>query len=115
MGKTVSQLATAVLQKLTVLNATETASTEDAALISTVYSDKFAEWQDQELTYWSPDDIPFPLFRIMVDLIANEVRDEFGQAQAPEEKQSREITLLRPLRRHMSQQTSGLPVRALYY
>jgi hypothetical protein len=115
MGKTTSELATAVLQKLTVLNATETASTEDAALITEVYTDKYAEWQDQELTYWVPDDIPFPLFRIIVDLIANEVRDEFGQQQTPEEKQSREQTLLRPLRRHMTKQTSGLPVRAKYF
>ena len=37
------------------------------------------------------------------------------QQQTPEEKQSREVTLLRPLRRHMSKQTSGLPVKAKYF
>lgn len=115
MGKTTTQLATSVLQKLAVLNATETASTEDAALITAIYNDKYAEWQDQELTYWVPDDIPFPLFRIIVELIANEVRDEFGQPQSPEDKEQRETILLKPLRRHMSKQSSGLPVKANYF
>lgn len=115
MGKTTTQLATAVLQKLTVLNATETAATEDVTLITSVYNDKFAEWQDQELTYWTPDDIPYPLFRMIVELIANEVRDEFGQQQSPEEKEERETILLKPLRRHMSKQSAGLPIKAKFY
>lgn len=115
MSKTTAELATAVLRELNVIDATETPDSEDTAYITTLYQDKFEELNDKELVYWSRDEIPGPIFLAIRDLIINEARGTYGQPQTPEDKEAREVIILKRVRAHMHKRPSGLPVMARYY
>lgn len=120
MSYTTTQLAVAVLRKLRVIDATETSSDIDSAIITQitdVYRAKFEELEahGKELTYWQYSTIPKPVFLTLVDLIANEVRSEFGQPMSAEAKETEETTILRRLRKHVQVQGSGGPVAAIYF
>ena len=117
MSYTTSQLATAVLQHLGVLDATETIASTDQTYITDVWGAKWEEisGHGQELTYFSYDDIPNPVFLIIRDLVANEVRGAYGRPISAAEKEQEEIIILRKLRRHLSVQATGLPGTAVYF
>ena len=117
MSYTTSQLATAVLQHLGVLDATETIASTDQTYITDVWAAKWEEisGHGQELTYFSYDDIPNPVFLIIRDLVANEVRGAYGRPISAAEKEQEEIIILRKLRRHLSVQATGLPGTAVYF
>ena len=117
MSYTPPQLATAVLQRLGVLDATETADATDITYISDVWA---AKWEEitahgMELTYFSHDDIPNPVFLIIRDLMANEVRGEYGRPISAAEKETEELVILRRLRRHVATQASGAPTKAVFF
>jgi hypothetical protein len=115
--KTESDLATAVLRELGVVDADETPDSSDSTLVIDVYRSKWEEIASHgnELVYWSRSSIPLPVFLIVRDLIMNEVRGTFGEPQLPEERDARENVILKRLRRHVATQSSGLSVRATYY
>jgi predicted aminopeptidase len=120
MSYTTTQLAVAVLRKLRVIDATETSSDVETAVLTHVTDTYRAKWEEitahgQELTYWAYDTIPNPVFLTLVDLIANEVRDSFGQPMTAAEKESEERVILSRLRRHVQVQSSGRPTGALYF
>jgi len=120
MSYTTTQLAVAVLRKLRVIDATETSSDIDSAILTQITDTYRAKWEEisahgKELTYWAYDDIPNPVFLTLVDLIANEVRSEFGQPMSAEAKETEENAILRRLRKHVQVQTSGKPVAAIYF
>ena len=117
MSYTTTQLATAVLQRLGVLDATETAAATDVTYITDVWAAKWEELSAHglELTYFSYDDIPNPVFLTLRDLMANEVRGEYGKPISASEKEQEEMIILRRLRRHVATQASGLPGQALYF
>jgi len=117
MSYSPSQLATAVLQRLGTLDATETADSTDVTYISDVWAAKWEELSSHgmELTYFAHNDIPNPVFLIIRDLVANEVRGEYGSPLSASEKESEETVILRRLRRHVSTQASGHPTKALYF
>ena len=71
MSYTTTQLATAVLRRLGVLDATETAASTDVTYITDVWA---AKWEEisahgQEITYFSYDDIPDAVFLTIRDLM----------------------------------------------
>lgn len=117
MSYTTTQLATAVLQRLGALDATETASATDVTYISDVWAAKWEELSahGMELTYFSYGDIPNPVFLTIRDLVANEVRNEYGKPISATEKEQEEQIILRRLRRHVATQASGLPAKAQYF
>lgn len=116
MSRTVAELTLAVLREMNVLDASEsTPDTEDSTYIAQLYADKFEELNDMELTYWSSDEIPNPIFLAVRDLIINEARGTYGTPQAPEDKEAREALILKRIRRHMHKRSSGLSVWTRYF
>ena len=117
MTKTVDELSTAILRHLTVLDATETASAEDLALVGDSYRSKWSELAEhgQEVAYWPRDAIPEPVFLILRDLVALDVQAAFGQPINAADKEASETIIMRRLRRHVGVQGSGLPTKAIYY
>jgi hypothetical protein len=116
--KTTTELAVAVLRHLSVIDATQTSTDADAADISfiqSLYADKFEELNDMELTYWAPDEVPQPIFLAIRDLIANEARGNYGEPMAVDAKEAAEIIILKRIRRHMHQRSSGIPTKAQYF
>jgi hypothetical protein len=120
MSYTTTQLAVQVLRKLRVIDATETSSDVESAVLTQVTDVYRAKWDEitshgNEMTYWAYDSIPNPVFLILADLIALECRDAFGQPISAREKEIEEQTILKRLRRHTQTQASGRPAEALYY
>lgn len=117
MSYTTSQLATAVLRHLSVIDAAESADSTDESYITDVWSAKWEELSSHgaELTYFPHDDIPNPVFLIIRDLVALEVQGNFGQPIDAATKEQLEQVILRRLRRHVQVQGSRKPVRAVYY
>lgn len=112
-----AQLATAVLQHLSVLDATSTIESTDQTYITDVWAAKWEELSAHGMgvTYFAYDDIPNPVFLIIRDLVANEVRGAYGRPIGAAEKEAEETTILRRLRRHTGTQASGKPARAEYF
>ena len=113
MPRTKAQLSRAVLQRL-VYSPEEEPSAADAATVEARYDSKLLEWKDDGLVYWTntnrdTEEIPDRLFGILCDLMENEVRNDFKRDNPPEQRQAREILLLKPLRRHMAKGPSGEP------
>ena len=117
MSKTVTQLATAVLRELGVVDAAETPDSEDLTYVEGVYRDKWEELSAHgtELTYWPYDTIPNPVFLVLRDLVMLEVMGAYGTPLPPGEKEAREVIILKKLRRHTSVQSSGRPAEADYF
>lgn len=117
MTKTVTQLATAVLRELGVVDAAETPDTEDVTYVTDTYRSKWEELSSHgnEMTYWAYDTIPEPVFLVLRDLMMLEVMGAFGQPLPPAEKDAREQVILRRLRRHTAVQSSKRPVEVDFF
>lgn len=115
LTSTRAELATAVLRKLVVIDATETAATEDRDFVIDAYDAKYDEMIDQEIAYWSRDAIPNAIFAAVRDLIINEVREAYGEPMSAQQKASEEIILLRALRKHTQRRPSGHATEADYF
>ena len=115
MARTRSELVISVLREMGVLDASEEASAEDASHVKDVYDDKLEHWIDEEIAYWTSDEIPNALFIAIRDIMINEVSGTFGQPVPLETKQAREIALTSWLRRHAARHRTGLPVAAEYF
>lgn len=113
--KTSAQLSASVLRYLGVIDATESADSDDETYIGGVYEDVYEEMADKELVYWPLNSIPGPIFNAMRDLIANEVANAYGQEQRPEDQQARKVVLMKPFHRHVQKRSSGLPVKGKYF
>jgi hypothetical protein len=115
MARTRSELVISVLREMSVIDASEEPSAEDADHIKDVYDDKLEHWIDEEIAYWSSDEIPNALFIAIRDIMINEVSGAFGQPVPLETKQAREIALTSWLRRHTARHRSGVPIAADYF
>lgn len=113
--KTRAELAEAVLKKLVVIDAWETAASEDSTFVIAAYDAKYDELVDQEIAYWTRDAIPNAIYAAVVNLIANEVRESFGDLMSAQEKEQEEVILLRPLRKHKQVRPSGHSTTADYF
>jgi len=117
MSYTASDLSTAVLRHLAVIDATETPASADATYVQDVWRAKWEELSahGMEMTYFAFDDIPNPTFLTVRDLVANEVSGAFGQPKTAADKEAEEIVILRRLRRHLHAPATGLPGKATYF
>ena len=115
--RTETELATAVLREMGVVDAEETPATVDITWVTSCYEDKFAELQSPglELTYWLKTNIPQAVFNLLRDLIINEVQGSYGDPLPPDVKEQREILILKKLRRHVSVPSAGVPTMAEYF
>lgn len=115
--KTTTELADAVLYDLNVADAEETPDAVDRAFVIARYTSKFAELAAPglELTYWTITAIPEPIFMTVVELMKNEVRETYGEPNPPEQKEGREMMILKRLRRHVSRPASGLRTTAEFF
>jgi hypothetical protein len=115
MARTRSELVIAVLREMGVLDASEEPGAEDSTHVKGVYDDKLEHWIDEEIAYWSADEIPNAVFIAVRDIMINEVSGSFGQPVPLETKQAREIALTTRLRRHAARHRTGLPIPAEYF
>ena len=117
MSYTTTQLATAVLRHIGVLDATESADSDDVTYVTGVWQAKWEEISGagMEATYFPYDDIPNPVYLTVRDLVANEVKGAFGMPMSVQDKEAEEIVILRRLRRHIAQPATGLPGKATYF
>lgn len=115
MARTRSELVSAVLREMSVIGANEEPSAEDATYIKAVYDDKLEHWVDEEIAYWTSDEIPNAIFIAIRDIMINEVGGAFGQPIPIEDKRAREIAATTWLRRHAARHRSGLPITAEYF
>lgn len=116
MSYTTTQLADAVLRELGVVAASETPSTTDRTYVTDLWAAKWEELASHghELVYFSPSEIPAPMFLVIRDLMMLEVQTAFGEPITPGEKEMQEQIILKRFRRHMQKQTSQTPVMADY-
>lgn len=117
LTRTVDELGEAVLRELGVIDAAETPDSDDLDYIEERYIEKFHALASHglDLTYWTSTSIPVAVFLIMRDLMMNEVRGAFGEPMTPEEKEGREIVILKALRRHISRPKSGHAIVGEYF
>lgn len=115
LTSTIDELVTAVLRKMTVIDATETPDADDVTFVTEAYNKKFYQMQDQDLAYWTRTAIPNTIFSAVRDLIVNEVREAYGDGMSAAEKESEELILLRPIRRHVNRKPSGNETQADYF
>jgi len=115
--KTATELATAVLRHLAVVDASETPDSADLTYVEGIYDDKWAELSayGSEYTYWPSAEIPDAVFLILRDLISLEVRGAFGQPVSAQEREVEEAYILKRLKRHVQIPTDKLPNKAVYY
>jgi hypothetical protein len=115
MTKSKTELVTATLRKIGVLDAHSTPSAADLDYVSSEYEAMHAFLEGEERAYWPVDEIPLVVFQTMVRIMANEVAPAFGRgATLPEQESIREI-LLKQLIKHVARPASGAPSRARYY
>lgn len=116
MPKNETELATKVLDYLGVIGAGQSAEAADVALVIEAYQGKYAELEGNglELVYWEREVIPDAIYLILRDLIALEVRGDFGQPVSAMEREAEETAILKRLRRHNGRPATGLPVVAEY-
>lgn len=121
MSYSVSQLATAVMQHLALLDANEPIASADETYINDVWAAKWEEisannsFRGEGMTYFAYSSIPNAVFLIVRDLVANEVRGAFGLPISATEKDMEEAVILKRLRRHLQTRSSEKSVKAKYY
>lgn len=116
MAKTETELAMKVLDTLGVIGAGQSAEAADIDLVIEAYRSKYAELEGNglEQVYWDANEIPDAIYLILRDLIALEVRGDFGQPLSAMEREAEETAILKRLRRHNGRSATGLPVIAEY-
>lgn len=118
--KTTSDLATAVMRKLGMIDPNKTPSAAEQSMIIDLYYDKMEELRAKELVYWSESAIPRAVFGAMVRIIAEEFAPALGADVPTEQDESGAVVSignmgLRMLRRQMARDATGLPTKANYF
>jgi len=111
--RTKTELSTAVMRKIGLVDALETPAGEHASYIWGEYDDKLSELKDDGLVYWTNTDattaeIPNAIFPALVKIMGAEVMPAFGlplDAGLLNEGMSQ-------LRKHLSKERSGEIIEA---
>ena len=116
MAKTKIEIADLVLKRLQVTAAGESASAEDAALVTDRYESKHAEWLEDGLANWDVDAVPNFAVASVTTLVA---LDTMGDFETPQAAQSLIAGLAAAatstLYRFQSKPNSEAPLQADYY
>lgn len=115
--KTTTELASAVLERLKVIGPDQSATADEAAFVTSIYSAKFEELEDEELAYWTESAIPEKVFRPLVNILAGECAIEFhaGAPNLVEMYATFGERGMMKLRAIVSKPDSDEPVRAVYF
>lgn len=112
---TKSELVSAVLRRLRVLAAGETADANDADLVGEVYDSEYQQLKLLGLVPFDSNAVASWAERPLVRYIAAEVGPEFGHSNEME-NQAKKDRALRDLRTQMARQRSRpLPTKAEYF
>lgn len=120
MARTTQDLSKKVMELLALLEAQEDVSTEDHALISNAYTDKYQELFFRELAYWPVDEIDNKAFLAMARIMAEEVASAFSKPVPTEFSEGGQpISMgtkgLMDLRRIVARERSGLPTPGVFF
>lgn len=125
MARSKADLATAVLQLLGVLDATESPSAEDGAYVEARYDDLREELIDKGQAYWpsttrTTAEIPAVVFSAMTMILAGRCAPTFQMPEpAVTDDDGKQMPASakgwRDLRRHLAKPASGAPTRATYF
>jgi hypothetical protein len=115
--KTLRQIATAALEELGVIAASETVAAEDMDLARRRYGAVLADLRDAGLAYWTntnldTEEIPDAVEIAMTQLLASRLAAVFGKPDPKETGEDGQETTfavsgMRRLRRHMAKRPSG--------
>lgn len=116
MARTKTELSTAVMRKIGLVEALESPSSEDANYIWGEYDDKLSELKDDGLVYWTntnatTSEIPNAVFPALVKIMGAEVMPAFG---LPLDAGLLNEGMMQ-LRKHISKQSSGEIVETEYF
>jgi hypothetical protein len=125
MARSKADLATATLQLIGVLDATEAPSAEDSAYVEARYDDLRDELVDKGLAYWpsttrTTAEIPAVVFSAAAMILAGRCAPTFQVAEpVVTDDDGKQMPASakgwRDLRRHLAKPASGQPTRATYY
>lgn len=76
--KNINDLAQRTMEILGLLEAQEDVSSEDFALLSRIYENRYCEWQFRGLAYWPVAEIPQLAFESLAEMLAGEASSSFG-------------------------------------
>ena len=117
---TPSELATAVMRRLGMIDPNKQPTASEQAIIIDHYYNKMEELRAEDLVYWSEQAIPRAVFEAMVRIIAGQFSTTLGQEVPTEQTESGDVVAIhnmgmRMLRRQMARDATGLPVKASYF
>lgn len=80
--RTIQDLATAVMQDLALIDATESPSANDRTFIETNYREALEELRDDGLVWWEANAIPLAVFPGMVGYMGVLLSEAFGKPRS---------------------------------
>lgn len=115
--RTQADLARAVMEDLSLLDAGESPSAADADYITRRYTEIFAEMIDDRLTYWAPDAIPLEAFNAVTGLMCVVCGNAFGKPQSPAGEPLNDAieAAKRRVRKFVVKPASGQPAEVGYF
>lgn len=109
---TKAELRNKVLQKLGIIDATETPRSEDQTLVEDAYDAVYQELRSRHLVDWgSTEDIPTWAVLHVRDLVANRVTNEYGLPRSLDE----ELIAFKAMAKHLASDYHGQPTEATYF
>lgn len=118
--RTIQDMAQRAMELLTVLEAQEEVSAEDAALFDRTYRAKHAELTFREIAYWPVAAIPEEVFESVCMIMADMNCTSFGKSTpVVMDENGAQVGMgvagMRGLRRIIQRDPTGLPTQALYF
>lgn len=107
--RSLSDLTLAVMQDLGVIDAMDSPSASDHALVRGRYEALFSNLREESLAYWEEAAIPLVVFQPVTDLVALHCGAAFGRPKVSiAEIEATETSIKRRIRRHTHKLTSGV-------
>ena len=111
MTRRTDDIATAALRRIGILDARETPSADDGALVESRFAELVGELRRKGLVVWQDDAIPVDVFGPLADMLTARIRPEFGMPYAEAEERKAE----RDLRVVLARPASGEPVTTEFF
>lgn len=118
--KSPSELATAVMRRLGLIDVNKQPTAAEQAALIDHYYDKLEELAPENLVYWPTSQIPRAVFGAMVRIVAEEFATTLGKDVPTEQIEGGPaVTIgnhgMHMLRKHVARAATGLPTKAQYF
>lgn len=114
--RTASDLATAIMRDLSLIDALEEPAAEDREYIVQRYANILEEMRDDLLVTWEADAIPYDTFEAVVGLMRIVIGPAFGIPGLIGEDMNNALEgAKKRIRRRSMKRSSGLPVQVEYF